>query len=127
MALIRCPECNREISDKAENCPGCGYPLRPLKNGMGPERYVRRFKINGSSILALPTGIVMLLLARFAYSTISRSVNIRAGFVFGFISFVCFLTSCRDYKYPKLKIAAIVVNIISILVNVLIAMAFTLH
>lgn len=27
MALIRCPECNREISDKATACPGCGYPL----------------------------------------------------------------------------------------------------
>ena len=27
MALINCPECNREISDKAVTCPHCGYPL----------------------------------------------------------------------------------------------------
>jgi hypothetical protein len=27
MALIRCPECQREVSDKAPACPGCGYPL----------------------------------------------------------------------------------------------------
>ena len=27
MALIKCPECNREISDKVKNCPHCGYPL----------------------------------------------------------------------------------------------------
>ncbi len=26
MALIRCPECGREISDQAESCPGCGCP-----------------------------------------------------------------------------------------------------
>lgn len=26
MALIKCPECDREISDKAEECPGCGCP-----------------------------------------------------------------------------------------------------
>ena len=26
MALIKCPECGREISDKAESCPGCGCP-----------------------------------------------------------------------------------------------------
>lgn len=26
MALINCPECHREISDKAEGCPHCGYP-----------------------------------------------------------------------------------------------------
>lgn len=26
MALIKCSECGREISDKAEACPGCGAP-----------------------------------------------------------------------------------------------------
>lgn len=28
MALINCPECNKEVSDKAEVCIHCGYPLR---------------------------------------------------------------------------------------------------
>lgn len=27
MALIRCPECSKEVSDKAPNCPHCGLPL----------------------------------------------------------------------------------------------------
>lgn len=27
MALIKCPECNREISDKSKVCIHCGYPL----------------------------------------------------------------------------------------------------
>jgi len=27
VALIKCPECGREISDKAEVCPHCGYPV----------------------------------------------------------------------------------------------------
>lgn len=27
MALIMCPECSKEISDKVKNCPNCGYPL----------------------------------------------------------------------------------------------------
>lgn len=27
MALITCPECNKEVSDKAEMCPHCGYKL----------------------------------------------------------------------------------------------------
>ncbi len=27
MALINCPECNKEISDKASSCPNCGYPI----------------------------------------------------------------------------------------------------
>ena len=28
MALIKCPECNKEISDKSEKCIHCGFPLR---------------------------------------------------------------------------------------------------
>lgn len=27
MALIYCPECQKEISDQVTNCPHCGYPL----------------------------------------------------------------------------------------------------
>lgn len=31
MALIKCPECDREISDKATACPHCGYPISEQK------------------------------------------------------------------------------------------------
>ena len=27
MAIIKCPECGKEISDKATSCPNCGFPL----------------------------------------------------------------------------------------------------
>lgn len=27
MAIINCPECGKEISDKAKSCPHCGYPI----------------------------------------------------------------------------------------------------
>lgn len=27
MALIKCPECGKEVSDKAETCIHCGYPI----------------------------------------------------------------------------------------------------
>lgn len=31
MALINCPECGKEISDKANNCPNCGCPINETK------------------------------------------------------------------------------------------------
>ena len=31
MALIKCPECGKEISDKADKCINCGYPLNLLE------------------------------------------------------------------------------------------------
>jgi hypothetical protein len=37
MALISCPECKANISDKAASCPGCGHPMTPLAGrGEGP-------------------------------------------------------------------------------------------
>ena len=27
--LIQCPECDLQVSDKANTCPHCGYPLKP--------------------------------------------------------------------------------------------------
>ena len=29
MALIKCPDCGREVSDRATGCPHCARPLRP--------------------------------------------------------------------------------------------------
>ena len=35
MALIQCPECKKEISSKAKNCPNCGTPLAKSINWLG--------------------------------------------------------------------------------------------
>ena len=32
MALMKCPECGREISDKASSCPGCGCPIEEFES-----------------------------------------------------------------------------------------------
>lgn len=34
MSLIKCPECHKEISDKAKTCPHCGYPLEQYGNNV---------------------------------------------------------------------------------------------
>lgn len=32
MSLIQCPECGREISDKASSCPNCGCPIKSTES-----------------------------------------------------------------------------------------------
>ncbi|MEO4084603.1 OB-fold protein [Acinetobacter pittii] len=32
MTLILCPECKREISDQANTCPHCGFPIEKIRN-----------------------------------------------------------------------------------------------
>lgn len=34
MALINCPECKKEVSDKTFNCPNCGFTLITPKRGI---------------------------------------------------------------------------------------------
>lgn len=40
MALIQCPQCGQTISDKAEKCPRCGYPIVPVEKGIKDESEV---------------------------------------------------------------------------------------
>lgn len=36
MALIKCPECGKEISDSVSNCPNCGYSLKKKQKWIFP-------------------------------------------------------------------------------------------
>lgn len=57
MALIKCPECGREISDKAGSCPGCGFPINNVDyNSVGdwqeiPASNAMKIKFNNKRIL----------------------------------------------------------------------------
>lgn len=47
MALINCPECNKQISDFAVNCPNCGYPLQNKNfetKSSSPNRNISQYK-----------------------------------------------------------------------------------
>ncbi|MCD8103978.1 MAG: zinc-ribbon domain-containing protein [Lachnospiraceae bacterium] len=33
MALFKCPDCGKEISDRASACPNCGCPISEMKTG----------------------------------------------------------------------------------------------
>lgn len=40
MALIKCPVCEREISESAPSCPGCGEPMIAARVPDKPDGYV---------------------------------------------------------------------------------------
>ena len=37
MALIKCPECKKKISDQCTNCPNCGYPIDKICETTGSQ------------------------------------------------------------------------------------------
>jgi hypothetical protein len=57
MALTNCPECSRQVSDRAGTCPGCGHPLKPesqLGRGTGSPFYWGYEYKSKATILGMP-------------------------------------------------------------------------
>ena len=51
MALINCPECGKEISDKANACPNCGAPIEVISSKKIPVTFTREKRaIVGSGV-----------------------------------------------------------------------------
>ena len=73
MALIKCPECGKEISDQADKCPSCGYTIRGkafdniIKKHGEPDyedihNWVWNYNDNGKPMLSLTkSGLVGIL------------------------------------------------------------------
>lgn len=71
MALIQCPECGKEVSDKVTSCPHCGYPFaeqlvqpQPVEatgtNVSAPKAGKRRTALIGGSVFVLLAAIVVI-------------------------------------------------------------------
>ena len=60
MALIRCSECGRDISDRASNCPGCGCPVNQRAPKHAPTMKDRlRFWVM-MAVIFVPFALVVL-------------------------------------------------------------------
>lgn len=68
MALIKCKECEKEISDKAKTCPNCGCPLKE-KNAIN-----KMVVIGVPLTLALFVVVIIVLAKVTTYSTGEFSV-----------------------------------------------------
>lgn len=61
MALIKCPECGREISDTAKNCIHCGYVLKEDTNVTQPQTIVVTQQKGNFAKNSLNIGVVIFL------------------------------------------------------------------
>ena len=67
MALVKCPDCGREVSEKAPACPHCGRPIasQPARAKVdGPTEGLFLRSLNCGCVVALVIVVlVMLILA----------------------------------------------------------------
>ena len=50
MALINCPECGKEVSDKARSCIHCGYPLDDFNSSEKAENNILMLNSNNADV-----------------------------------------------------------------------------
>ena len=60
MALINCPECENTVSDKAEKCPECAYPI--IKEGPKEGLFLSTLNTGCNIIFFIIFVIILLLL-----------------------------------------------------------------
>jgi hypothetical protein len=81
MSLISCPECKKEISDKAFDCPHCGRPLHKRDADLLTEQFVGSWSNVGKLlkwaliIIGLVTLLGIISVAFETYETRSSNDN----------------------------------------------------
>ncbi len=60
MALIKCPKCGKEFSDRAQTCPQCGMSINEIRPII--DATIKRAELHDRI-----TRIVMICLSSFAY------------------------------------------------------------
>jgi len=88
MALIKCPECGNDVSDKAIKCPRCGYPLKQEEIKTVPEQKEDNFnssedsafevgekKKKGTKKIGIYVGGALLLLVASVGSFVGKIAN----------------------------------------------------
>ena len=72
MALVFCPDCGKEVSDSATNCPNCSYPITKLRNNN-----TTIYKINELIIV----GYIAIFLSIFIFPIFFMLIGIILGVV----------------------------------------------
>lgn len=65
MALMNCPECGKEISDQANACPNCGYPLHPETSTAKTVTTIPKLSKKAKIILGVSLLAVALIVSSF--------------------------------------------------------------
>lgn len=92
MGLIVCPDCEKEISDQALNCPNCGRPMKKTEEKEKPSVNISIVRSKGGVFEGLGTLLIIvgIFLVIYGAST-NASGKIGTGLIAGFLGFIIFL------------------------------------
>ena len=92
MSLIKCPECEKEISDKAESCPNCAYPLKKHEETLNDNSKV--IVLYSLKVLRVLLFIVILIII---LPFVLPFLGIRGSFVFTIFCLIVASIGCFSF------------------------------
>ncbi len=98
MAIIYCPECDKEISDQATHCVHCGYPIaaETAADEPEPEYETRYAPISPALAFVIGYALVFGLLLLLKVKGIKTFFLLTFPFVTGFIPYVYLIISLQS-------------------------------
>lgn len=79
MALIKCSECGKEISDKATTCPNCSYPIKREKVKENGKKILSKYKQISPKVLKILIivciAILMIFSIKLAYQHLYQRIE----------------------------------------------------
>ena len=73
MALIKCPECGREISDKSKQCIHCGYPIEQTNKNTTYAIYLKNITKGKYSIIIMALFLMIIVIIVFVLRLRSKN------------------------------------------------------
>lgn len=96
MALILCPECKKEISDNAINCPHCGYVIKPARKFNPAIAALLSFILPGAG--QIYQGKIFAGLLWFTFTIGAYLLFIFLGII---LHIICILNAAMANPHPK--------------------------
>lgn len=115
MALIKCPECSTQVSDKAASCPSCGCPIsQPSLIAVASSQTTNNSApINSTSLVHLSKSrgiyiILGILFGGLGFHNFYAGYYLLGGIKFGVLMVVFFLDATTGF-YSAFSLIALIV------------------
>ena len=112
MAMIKCPECGHEVSDKAPTCPNCGCPIKKETHNHNSMEYKVTKQVHSElkvrhmvgivcGFLLIPVGILAFVAAAQPYAAENpplKTLGIVMGIMCIVLGLICAIYSIAKYR-----------------------------
>ena len=101
MALVKCKECGKEVSNKADVCVGCGYPIKIKQHTFNIEHTKKNLKLQ--LLISKYTMLLFAIVALFIHMMITKAVLEETVYAYVIYALIAMTMSMSWYVLTKIR------------------------